>query len=190
MIGKLPITLPVCGREYRIRTDFRDILVIYQALEDKSLSKEEQALVALRCLYYDWDKLPRKGKGLEEAIKQAFWFIGGGDVPKTKPDKIRIIDWEKDGHMIYPAVSKTLGVIDIRTMDYLHWFTFLGSFGEQGDGLLNFVLHLRRKMAKRKEKLDKAEREFLRNNKDLVVIRDREEQEAIEETEKFLESII
>ncbi|MBR1561583.1 MAG: hypothetical protein IJ645_00090 [Ruminococcus sp.] len=188
-IAELPTSLTVCGERFDIRSDFRDILVICQALDDDDLSDKEKAVVTLRCLFYDWKRLPRKGEGLEEALKKAYWFVGGGDIPKSKRSEVRVIDWKKDGHMIYPAVSKTLGVIDVRGLDYLHWFTFLGAFGENGDGLLSFVLSLRGKKARHK-KLTKAEEEFLRNNKELIVIRSEKEQREIDETNDFLKELL
>lgn len=186
--GDLPTSLTVCGKSFDIRSDFRDIQVICQALDDDDLSKEEKVIVTLRCLFYDWEKLPREG--LEEAIKKAFWFVGGGDIPKSKSSDTKVIDWQKDGHMIYPAVSKTLGVIDVRSLEYLHWFTFLGAFGENGDGLLSFVLNLRKKLANHKKDLSKSEREFIRNNKELVILRSKQEQEEIDETNRVLEELI
>lgn len=182
----LPRTLNICGKEYEIRTDFRDILVIFKALDDNSLTDKEKAYITLRCLFYDYDKLPNDG--LEEAVKKAFWFVGGGDIPKTRDKGYRVIDYEQDGFMIYPAVSKTLGVIDVRNLDYLHWFTFLGSFSENGDGLLSFVMSLRGKINEGK-KLEKHEKEFLKDNKGVVILHSKEELDAIAETEEFLDSI-
>ena len=182
----LPRTLNICGKEYEIRTDFRDILVIFKALDDDSLTDKEKAYITLRCLFYDYDKLPNDG--LEEAVKKAFWFVGGGDIPKTRYKGYRVIDYEQDGFMIYPAVSKTLGVIDVRDLDYLHWFTFLGSFSENGDGLLSFVMSLRGKINEGK-KLEKHEKEFLKDNKGVVILHSKEELDAIAETEEFLDSI-
>lgn len=182
----LPNSLNILGQEFDIRTDFRDILVICKVLDDVSLTKEEKAYITLRCLFYEWEKLP--AEGLEEALKKAFWFIGGGDIPKTKSSGKRIIDFEADAFMIYPAVSKTLGVIDVRALDHLHWFTFLGAFGENGEGLLSFTLSLRGKLSEGK-KLEKYEKEFIKKNRDIVILHSKEEQAAIDETEAFLESI-
>lgn len=186
MKGLLPRTLDVCGKPFEIRTDFRDILVICKALDDDSLTKEEKAYITLRCLFYDYDKLPKDG--LEEAVTKAFRFVGGGDIPKTKDTGKKMIDFEHDGFMLYPAISKTLGVIDVRDLDYLHWFTFLGAFGEIGNGLMSYTLSLRGKMNEEK-KLEKNEREFLDKNRDIIMLRSKEEQAAIEETEAFLDSL-
>ena len=42
MIGRLPTTLEVAGKERKIRTDFRDMLVIMQAFADPELQPAEK----------------------------------------------------------------------------------------------------------------------------------------------------
>ena len=42
MIGLLPQTLKVCNKDYEIRSDFRDVLRIIMAYNDKELSNEEK----------------------------------------------------------------------------------------------------------------------------------------------------
>ena len=90
---------------------------------------------------------------------------------------------------VLPAVSKTIGVLDVRTLPYLHWWSFLGAFGEIGDGLFSEIVHLRHKLGKG-EKLSKSEKEFVRKNDELIRLRTAEEKAEIEETEKFLEQLI
>jgi len=185
MIGHLPESLAVCGRDIPINADFRNVLTIFEAFADPELTEYEKAYVCIRRLYRE----PIKANIAEEAIKQAFWFVDGGDMPKSKPEQVRTIDWKHDEQMILPAVSKTMGVVDIRSLPYLHWWTFLGAFGEIGDGLFSQVVHIRHKMNHGK-KLDKTEKEFLKNNKELIKLRTPEELAAIAETEAFLKTLI
>ncbi len=185
MIGHLPESLTVCGHNIPINADFRNILTIFEAFADDNLTKEEKAYVCIKRLY-------RKPIGYdiaEEAIKKAFWFVDGGNMPKSKPEQVRMVDWKHDEQMILPAVSKAIGVIDIRSLPYVHWWTFLGSFGEIGSGLFSQVIHIRHKLNHGK-KLDDAEKEFMKNNKELIVLRTAEEQAAIAETEEFLKTLI
>ena len=185
MIGRLPETLTVCGKELPINADFRNILIIFEALTDEKLTPEEKAYISIKRLY----KAPISRAMVEEAIKQAYWFLDGGDMPKSAPAEVKMLDWKHDESMIMPAVSKTIGVVDIRSLPFLHWWSFLGAFGEVGDGLCSQVLYLRHKLAKG-EKLSKPEQEFVRKNNDLVVLRTTEEQQAIEETENFLDKLL
>lgn len=75
------------------------------------------------------------------------------------------MDWEQDEAILFPALNKTAG-FEIRTAEYLHWWTFLGYYMEISEGVFSSVLHIRMKKAKRK-KLDKWEREYWTANKDI-----------------------
>ena len=57
-IGTLPQTLKVGGRDWRIRTDFRDILKIFEAMNDRELEHEEKIYTMLYILYPDLEKMP------------------------------------------------------------------------------------------------------------------------------------
>ena len=185
MIGTLPKVLDVNGNSYAIDPDYRNILRIFEAFNDPQLSDREKAYICVRRLY----KESIADADIEEAIRKAYWFCDGGDTPKTKPDKVRTLDWTHDEQMIIPAISKVLGVIDIRELQYMHWWTFLGAFGEIGEGLFSTVIHIRHKQAQGK-KLDKWEKEFYSKNKELVKLVTPEEQAAIDETEEFLKTLI
>lgn len=185
MIGQLPETLEVGGQLLPINADFRNVLTIFEAMNDPELSSGEKAYVCIRRLY----RVPVPHALTEEAVQRAYWFCDGGDMPKTKPEQVRTIDWKHDEQMIFPAVSKTVGVVDVRELPYMHWWTFLGCFGEIGEGLFSAVMNIRRKKASGK-KLEKWEEEFYRKNKRLIVLRTPEEQADIDETEKFLKTLI
>lgn len=185
MIGYLPTSLEIRGINYSINPDFRNILTIFEAFNDDLLTDAEKAYVCIKRLYIE--DIPTKH--VEEAIRKAYWFCDGGDMPKTEPEKIRTIDWKHDEQIIFPAVSKTIGTADVRELPYLHWWSFLGCFGEIGEGLFSTVLSIRRKKSNGK-KLEKYEQEFFKHNKELIVLRTPEEQAAINETEEFLKTII
>lgn len=183
MTGTLPRELTVCGKQYRIRADFRNVLRIFEALGDQKLTDREKAYIVLMRLY---EKPPEQYA--EEALTQASWFMDGGDMPHSKPEVSPVLDWSHDESMLIPAVSRAAGVPDIRELPFLHWWTFLGLFGEIGEGLFSTVMSIRQKRARGK-KLEKYEQEFLRRNKELVILRTADEQAAIEETEAFLKTI-
>lgn len=188
MIGDLPTTLEVAGKRYAIRTDFRVALNIIQAMNDPDLDEREKCYVCLKCLYIDFDSLP--GENMQEAAEKAYWFVGGGDLP-TSDSGVKTFDWEQDEGMIFPAINKAAGY-ETRAVSYLHWWSFLGLFGEIDDGLFSQVAHIRGKMA-RGEKLDKWEQRFVREHKSLVTLRARlsaEEQRAEDEDNAFLKELI
>lgn len=164
MIGHLPTSLEIDDKEYEINSDFRVVLLIFQAYNDPELSDFEKAMVCLQCLYKE---VP---PNTEEALKKAMWFLDGGDMPKSKQAPKKIMDWEQDQAIIFPAINKVAGY-ETRTPDkYLHWWSFLGMFGEIGEGLYSQVMSIRSKMAKGK-KLDKTDKEFYNEHKELIDIK-------------------
>ena len=88
--------------------------------------------------------------------------------------------------MIFSAVNKTAGC-EVRSLPYLHWWTFLGCFGEVGDGLMTTVLTLRRKQAE--GKLTKEERDFIRKHEDMICLRTPEEEAELQELRDVLDKL-
>lgn len=181
MIGQLPTSLEVGGREYDIDSDFRVILNIFAAFGDPELTNEEKCMVCMNNLYKDLGSIP--AKDMQEAAVKAYWFAGGGDTPEEKVSPVKIIDWEQDERMIFPAINKAAG-FETRAVPYLHWWSFLGLFGEIGEGLLSQVLHIRQKKAKH-EKLEKWEEKFCREHKDMVEIKRKYTKEERAENERI-----
>ena len=72
MIGRLPTTLVIDNNEYKIRTDYRIVLTIFEAFNDVELTDKDKMYVMLELLY---EEIPTN---LEEALKQATWFLDGG----------------------------------------------------------------------------------------------------------------
>lgn len=177
MIGQLPTTLTVDSREYKIKSDFRIALLIFEAMEDSELNDFEKSIVVLKCLY---EEIP---ENKTEALKQAYWFLDGGDMPKSKPQSQKIIDWKQDESIIFPALNKVAGR-EIRMLEYLHWWSFLGLFNEVGEGLFSTVMSIRNKKIKRK-KLEKYEQEFYRDNKNLIDLHNKYSAEQQAEIDKI-----
>ena len=166
MIGRLPTSLTVAGKEYSIRTDFRDVLNIIAAYGDPELEDEEKVYVCLYILYEDFASMP--SSAYESAYKEAVKFIDCGMATDGK-SSARTMDWEQDEPILFPAINKVAGR-EVRTMEYLHWWTFMGYFMEINEGIFSHVLSIRHKKAKGK-KLEKWERDFWQANKDICVLR-------------------
>lgn len=119
------------------------------------------------------------------------WFLDGGDVPKSKKAPVKIIDWSYDESIIFPALNKVAG-FETRIASYVHWWTFLGYFSEVGDGLLSQVMNIRGKRAKGK-KLEKWERDFYNEHKELVDIKEKlspEQQAELDAEEDFINNLV
>lgn len=186
MIGTLPKTLEVGGTHYPIETDYRNILVFLAACSDPDLSTEEKIYILLKRLYRDGlEQIPQEN--MEESASQAKWFVDCGQEDDDRKTARKVMDWEQDEAILFPAVNKVAGV-ETRAAPYIHWWTFSGYFMEIEEGTFSTVLGIRQKKAKGK-KLEKWEQEFYRNNKKLCDLRKRytaEEQAEIDYWNKLL----
>lgn len=196
MIGELPETLTVGGAEYPIRTDYRNVLQVFEAFQDAELTQEEKWIVAIYLMFEDFScaddvlQSAQDGFNLEEAIQQISWFISAGQPEKQVLEK-PTYNWKQDEQIIFSAVNKVAGK-ETRELEYLHWWTFLGYFNEVGEGLFRDVVRIRHKLNKWK-KLDKDEKEFLSHNKELVKLekpKTKEEQEQEDAYKELLDEVL
>ena len=104
MIGQLPKFLEIGGKEYPIDSDFRTMLNIYAAFNDPELTAEEQCFICVNTLFEDFSAIPHEH--IQEAVEKAYRFAGGGDIPEENVSSVKIIDWEQDERIIFPAVTK------------------------------------------------------------------------------------
>ena len=181
---RLPTSLEISGVEWQIRTDFRVILDILSYLSDPDLEAMEKVLIALNIFYIDFEKMPKDN--VEEAVRKMNDFIDMGMKDEKKPHR-RVMDWEQDAPIIIPAVNRALGY-EVRAVENLHWWTFLGGYMEIGKCLFSDVTSIRQKKSKRK-KLEKHEQEFYRENKALIDLEKRlsaEEQAEMDELTELL----
>ena len=183
----LPTSLNVGGRNYKIRTDYRVILDILTAMNDPDIFEPgmieeekqlERSLTMLQIFYIDFDTMP--SSDWQEASEKACEFIDCGikDDGKQKP---RLMDWEQDAPVIVPAVNKVCGK-DVRSVKYMHWWTFFGYYMEIGECTLSTIVSIRDKK-RRGKKLEKWEQEFYRNNKKLVDLKTKKIERSEEEKE-------
>lgn len=184
MIGVLPESLNVNGTEYEINTDFRIALLILQAANDNSLNDREKAAVILYNLFCD----EVKEEDIEEALKEAAWFLDGGDnYDDTPASPTPIISWEQDQRYYFSAVNKVAGH-DIRKDEHLHWWSFLSLMAEIGEGMFAQMLNVRRKRSEGK-KLTKDENEFFKKYKSIVIIKPNASKEYLEEMKEEKERV-
>lgn len=180
---ELPTSLQVGSKDLKIRTDFRVILDILKYFNNPEYEPDEQWEICLRIIFTDEVFETLTAIEIQEAMQQAMWFIDMGmeDDGKLKP---RVMDWEQDAQIIIPSVNRVVGK-EIRAIEYMHWWTFLGAYMEIGESLFSQVLSIRMKKAKGK-KLEDWEQEFYRENKHLVKLQQKYTEEEQAEKEKLL----
>lgn len=177
-LWKLPKEICIHDEPYRIRTDYRAILDILKAAADPELTDQEKNIVMLEILYMNPEEIPPEY--LEETLIKGKEFIDCG-VREEGKEKVRLMDWEQDSPIIASAINKTVGK-DVRSLKYMHWWTFMGAYMEIGDGLFHQVIMIRQKKAKKK-KLEKWELEFYRKNRSLVDLDQKKQERSTEEKE-------
>ena len=182
---ELPQQLRVGEQEWKIRSDFRAVLDILNFFNDPEYEEDEKWWICLDILYEDFQRMPQEL--WLEAAQQAIAFIDMGTKEKNGP-KPRLMDWEQDAPIIIPSVNRVLGK-EIRALPYLHWWTFMGAYMEIGESLFSQVVSLRKKRTQKK-KLEKWEREFYRENKELCDLKKKYTKAEDEEHKRLKEEWI
>lgn len=180
MIGDLPTSLTVAGKKYSIRYGFKDCLNIMSAFEDEELTNEEKIYVMLDVLYEEPDFTD---DNVEEAIEQAIKFLLAGRTPQQDENAKPLSKLEKDEQLIFAAVNEVAHT-DVRMNPDMHYWTYL-SFVQaiSSKSLFSSVVHIRDKLNKG-QKLDKDEKRFYKDNKELIDLR-----EPTEEDKEFADFI-
>lgn len=163
MTWTLPTSVDIDGVEYKIRTDYRCILDILSDLSNPEADGKERAYIVLIGLYPDFATIPPEH--YEKAISKGLRFINcdSKETPKKAP---RLVDWEQDYGLIIGPINRVIGQ-EVRSVPYLHWWTFMASYMEIGDCTFAQVVRIRDHLSRGK-KLDKADREWYRQNRELV----------------------
>ena len=169
MTYTLPTSVEINGQEYEVRSDFRVILDILEAIGDVELDDQQRAAVVLDIFYPRFEDMP--ADDYEEAIAKCMWFINCGQMEETGKKPKKLVDWQQDFPVIVSPVNRVMGT-EVRLLEYMHWWTFIGAYQEIGECLFAQIVGIRQKLANGKA-LDKSEREFYRNNRNLVDLKQR-----------------
>lgn len=178
--------IEIDGTEYPITLggDYRVVLDVITALNDKELSENEKVVVALSVFYgispqnivlalYD------NREFIQIAFDKMMWFINcGEEINEKQSAKPPLMDWEQDFPLLIAPINKALNR-EIRSPEYLHWWTFISGYMEIGECTFSTVANIRKKRMKGKP-LDKQEQAFFRENADKVILKNRLSQEEID----------
>ncbi len=170
----LPKTAVIGGEEYQINTDFRDMLEIIDTLTSGNSPIQIRWEIAVR-LFYD---RPIPLEYHIDAIKVMIDFMNYGEKQGSKKDG-KLIDWTLDATTIIGDVNKVAG-FDVRSVPYIHWWTFLSFFNGIGEGQLSTLVSIRWKLLKRK-KLENWEQEFYMEHKAQVDFRSDDEVKKVQD---------
>jgi len=163
----IPTCVEVNGQSYAIRNqgDYRMVLDCFVALNDDELDTQSKIFSALIIFYEgmnDIEDLDKLGD-IEEAIKQMYKFFNCGEEYQEDDKKFpKLIDWKEDSQLICSAINKVSGQ-EIRSVPYMHWWTFMGYYLAIGESPLAGIVGIRHKIING-EKLEKYERKFQHDN--------------------------
>ena len=165
---ELPITIDIKNTEYTIRDrgDYRMVLDCFNALNDVELSETERIVSSLFIFYSDFtgveDVLYCDEELVSALVNKMFDFMNCGEKESGAKTNFKAIDWNGDSQLICSAINNVANM-EIRSIEYCHWWTFMGYFCAIGESPLSTVVGIRNKIAKGK-KLEKYETEFRQNN--------------------------
>lgn len=164
---EIPTTIVIDGQEFPIRCkgDYRMVLDCFVCMNDYELTEEERVIGALIIFYEDFntvEDVAHIGKEqLEQLTKKMYEFMEC-EQHNMHSMPYKTIDWDKDSQIICSAVNK-IAHMEVRSVEYLHWWTFMGYFSEVGESVLSTVVGIRDKIKKGK-KLEKYEKDFKNSN--------------------------
>ena len=173
----LPVSFSVGERIYAIHADFRDILEIFTYLEDPDLPEYLRWEIAMALFYKE--RIPEEHR--KQALEFLIRFICCGE--KNDRPGPKLIDWQTDAMTIVSDINKVAGQ-EVRSLPFLHWWTFMSWFHSIGEGQLSTIVGIRDKLHRGK-KLENWEKEFYRENKQRVDMKKRYSQEELREQEKW-----
>ncbi len=158
---RFPDAVMVDGAAVPVNTDFRVCLRAIKALGDERLLPNEKLTVLVELMY------PEPPKNTAAAVSQALKFLDLGE--ETDGGKAaRVFSFDKDARFIYTAFRSSFN-IDLNSVENLHWWAFKSMlFDLSEDCFFNTLVRLRSRKAK--GKLTKDEKEFVRNNPDLIAL--------------------
>ena len=156
----LPKSVEINGVECTFKSDYRDILYLFEILSDPDLLPQEAVMLACEN-FYDTDYYLTD---LSTAITEMYSFIscGDGDTTSSSSSGERLYDWDKDFNIIIAPINRVLGY-DIRGVEYLHWWTFMSAFMEIGECTFSTYVGIRRKL-QRGIKLEKYEEKIYKEH--------------------------
>ncbi|MCI9410394.1 MAG: hypothetical protein HFJ89_11400 [Oscillospiraceae bacterium] len=186
---KLPAVYEYGGKQYDIRTDFRDWIRFELLFTDWDVPMRDKKNALLRIIF----SVVPPDPNLWEFI---LWFYKCGKEArevksaKTKGAKAKataaVYSFEHDDGYVYSAFLEVYG-LDLTAVEYLHWWKFKALFRGLHDCKFTDI------MGYRAEDLDEApdyRKRFLRDMKKLYALpRSLSEQQKIEELKRLKERV-
>ena len=147
---ELPISITVNEISYNIRNkgDYRVIMDCFIALNDYDMEKDFRIITSLLIFYEDLNSFEDiddlDSDTLKELIQKMFLFFNCGEKSIGAVKNYRLIDWENDSQILASSINKVANT-EIRSLPYMHWWTFMGYYLQIGEGVLSRLYPLEKK---------------------------------------------
>ena len=162
---RLPDTVTVNGRRIRVDLDFRNVLRMFDILQDNGMTPDAQERLAAQCV----TKHPVPG--VVAAVRALF----ASKESKAAQEHKRVTSFEQDAPLIRAAFMQAYG-IDLWTAR-LHWLQFMELLqGLPDDTQYMNVIQIRSRPMPKPTKHNREEREWLRKAKAQYAIHESEEE--------------
>ncbi|MFV0517252.1 MAG: Gp15 family bacteriophage protein [Aminipila sp.] len=179
-------SLEVCGKTYKINSDFRPCLGIMQTFENNDITEAEKLIVLVGILFKE--EIPAEHFG--EAVDKALCFLDGGQEESNTHgrDYGRLYSWKQDIKYILSAVDLTLN-ISSRSQTYMHWWIFLSALMECKECTFSTLIHQRK--LKKIGKQEKYDKEWWAENREIAelkleIVLTQEEMAAVDKFNKLM----
>lgn len=178
LIDKLPTSVCIGGKNYKIYSNFRNMILFDGAMNDERLTNEDKINVGLGLFYAE---MPAN---MDKCIDELFKFyrcgrepaaIGGGGTSE------RLYSFDYDAPLIYAAFRGQYR-ISLARMKYLHWWEFMALFeGLSEDCRISKIMGIRSIAID--NKMSGEERAFYQRQKEIYAIPKQLKADDIEEFE-------
>ncbi|WP_179394731.1 Gp15 family bacteriophage protein [Lacticaseibacillus absianus] len=183
----LPDSVAVGGTMYHLNLDFANVLLAFDALQDKEMTSHDRLETALMLMagedlpdLEDWPDLWDAITGVLRAEDvHAVEYDQNGDpmpqhIQQRKPD----FDFGQDAQLIYAAFWQTYGLDLFEQRGQMHWYKFQSLLaGLPDDTKFSRVRQIRgTKLSDIKDKKERAEMAKLKREVALVAVEDGEEE--------------
>lgn len=169
-----PKLIRVKDSDVRLNTDFRNWIKITKLFDDTDLQIEEQRALQFRLAFREFEKISgriaRDPVAYYDAMMKFLRLMEEPD--ESKQDAEPVFDFVEDWEYIAAAFMEQYQ-IDIKAIEYMHWFDFLGRFRAlSGDTLFKQIVGIRAADLNEYKGKQKAELARLKNVYKLQKVKD------------------
>lgn len=183
LIDIAPKSVSICGKDFKINSDFRTAILFEQMMFDDDFPDRLKTVNAIRLFY------PVMPQDTEKALDKLIWFYSCGKEHLNNKGHVdtssRYYDFDYDDDYIFAAFMQQYN-IDLENIEYLHWWKFNAMFKALPDSC-EIVKIMGYRSIKIDSKMSDGERKFYTKMKRLHALPlSRSENEKLSEIEKIL----